>query len=79
MAITPQNVELTVQQAAELLNVSRPYLDGLLKAGEIESRVAGAHRLVLLPSVRDYQFADDALRRAAAEELTRRDEEMGLL
>ncbi|MCX4663692.1 helix-turn-helix domain-containing protein [Streptomyces uncialis] len=79
MAIVPQNTEVTVQQAAGLLNVSRPWLDGLLEAGEIGSRMVSGRRRVLLGSVREYRDADDARRRAAAEELTRRDEEMGLL
>ncbi|MFJ4768636.1 hypothetical protein ACIP88_05890 [Streptomyces uncialis] len=78
MAVVPQNTELTVQRAAELLNVFRPWLDGLLEAGEIESQRVNGRRRVLPGSVREYQGADDARRRAAAEELTRWDEEMGL-
>ncbi|HWE91454.1 MAG TPA: helix-turn-helix domain-containing protein [Pseudonocardiaceae bacterium] len=70
--------ELTTQQAADLLNVSRQYLIGLLDAGEIEHRTVGEHRRVKAASLLEYLRNDDERRRAAADELSSLTREMGL-
>src|ERR1700728_2103996 len=68
--IMPKDMELTTHQAADLLNVSRPYLIGLLEAGKISYRKVGKHRRVTFEAVMEYRRRDDAERRAAADGLT---------
>lgn len=76
--VVPADAELTTQQAADLLNVSRPFLIGLLEADEIAYRKVGKHRRVRAQSLFAYLARDDQSRRDAAEELTRMGREMNL-
>lgn len=79
VSVVPAHAELTTQQAAELLNVSRPFLIGLLEAGDIDYRKVGKHRRIKARSLMAYMARDDQERRDAADELTRLNQEMGLL
>ena len=79
VSVVPANAELTTQQAADLLNVSRPFLIGLLNAGEIDYRLVGKHRRIRAESLLAYIRADDQRRRQTADELTALNQEMGLL
>ncbi|MCG5220652.1 excisionase family DNA-binding protein [Streptosporangium sp. KLBMP 9127] len=75
--VYPLNAELTTQQAADLLNVSRPYLIGLLERGEIDFRLVGRHRRVRFDAVMDYRRQDDLRRRGVVDELSQLGQDLG--
>lgn len=78
VTVIPDHAELTTQQAADVLNVSRPYLIKLLESGKIGHRLVGTHRRVEAASLRRYQAEVHVKQRAAADELTALGAEMGL-
>ena len=79
VTIIPENAELTTAEAAEVLNVSRPFLIGLLEQGQIKFRKVGSHRRIRMEDVMDYKEKVDAERDGILAELVAdaEDEDMG--
>jgi excisionase family DNA binding protein len=75
--IMPDNVMLTTQQAADLINVSRPFLIGLLEQQEIPYRRVGTHRRIAFADLLEYMRQDDQRRRVAMDEVAAIGEELG--
>ena len=78
VSFMPVNAELSTQQAASLLNVSRPYFIELLNKGAIPFRKVGTHRRVLAKDVIAYKDQEDQERLKVLEELSAQAQELGI-
>jgi excisionase family DNA binding protein len=78
VTVIPVHAELTTQEAADMLNISRPSLIQLLDEGKIEYRRVGTHRRVRFEALMKYKRHLDAQRRAVLEELAAYDQELGI-
>ena len=78
ISLVPIHAELTTQQAADFLGVSRPYLVGLVERGELPHRKVGTHRRIFFRDLLNYQQKRLAQSRAAFAELSAQAQELGL-
>ncbi|MDB0567400.1 helix-turn-helix domain-containing protein [Ralstonia solanacearum] len=69
VSIVPTHTELTTQEAAQMLGVSRPFFVQMLERGDIPFHKIGTHRRVRYRDVVDYKKRLDAQRHQALEEL----------
>jgi excisionase family DNA binding protein len=70
VTIQPSNAELTTQQAADLIGISRPTLVRLLMDGAIPHHMVGRHRRVFLEDLLEYDQRSRHARRKALAELS---------
>jgi excisionase family DNA binding protein len=78
VSVVPAEAEITTQQAANILNVSRPYLVGMIQKGILPARMVGNQHRLPLKDVLAYKQENQAKRRAALDELAALDQELGL-
>ena len=78
VTIVPGKVELTTQEVADYLNVSRPYVVKLIESGKLPARLVGTRRRVSFADLIKFDEEDRKTRRAALDELARIDQELKL-
>ncbi len=78
VSLLPVEPEITTQQAADLLCVSRPYLVGMIEKGELPARMVGNQRRLPLKDVLAYRLENQAKRKEALDEMSALHQEMGL-
>jgi excisionase family DNA binding protein len=78
VSLVPVEAEITTQQAATILNVSRPYLVGMVEKGLLPARMVGNQRRLPLQDVLAYKADNRAKRREALAELAAHDQALGL-
>lgn len=78
VTMIPIHAELTTQEAADFLNVSRPYLVRLLKEQKIPHHMVGTHRRVRFADLMAYKAQFDEQRRSTMDELAAQSQSLGM-
>jgi excisionase family DNA binding protein len=78
VTVIPMHAELTTVEAAELLNVSRPFLIKQLEAGALAYHMVGTHRRLRLADVLAYRDRMDEQAEEALGAMTAEAEDLGL-
>ena len=77
ISLIPVADEVTTTQAAEILNISRPYLMKLINNGQIPYHHVGTHKRILLKDLLEYKKLRDANRQEGLQKLTELSQELG--
>lgn len=78
IVLMPQKAELSTQEAAAFLNVSRPFVVKQIEAGRLSCRKVGRHRRILLEDLLAYQKASRVETEAALQALADEAQELGM-
>ena len=78
VSLIPVHAELTTQDAADILNVSRPFLVDLIESGKIPYRKVGTHRRIRYQDVMNYKTAIDLAREKTLGELAAQAQKLGM-
>jgi excisionase family DNA binding protein len=78
VVLMPQNHELTTQEAAAFLNVSRPFVIKEVEAGHLKCRKVGRHRRIEFNELRRYQAAQQQASEQSLQALADLSQDLGL-
>lgn len=78
VTVLPVQAELTTQQAAELLNVSRPFVIKLIEDKLLPCKMVGSHRRILFRDLMDYKRQIDSERMKVLDELAAQAQALGM-
>mgnify|MGYP003385711913 CR=1 FL=1 len=78
LTLIPIHAELTTQQAADLCNVSRPFLVSAIEKGELHFKKVGTHRRIKFKDLMDYKKSMDGKRSEALDQLASLSQELGI-
>lgn len=76
VTFVPNSKQLTTQQAADILNVSRPFLIKLIEQGKLKHSKVGRHRRIEAKDLFEYKRQRDAERDAQLDDLIGKDQEL---
>lgn len=77
MVLLPQKLELTTQEAAALLNVSRPFVIKEIEAGRLKHRLVNRHRRIEFEELMRYQKSQKERSEEALKKLSKLSQDMG--
>ena len=78
VTMIPIHAELTTQQAADFLNVSRPFLVGLIEKGELPCHKVGTHRRIRFSDLINYKKQINQERMKVLDELAKQAQELDM-